>query len=297
MNLPPFESEFSASALPEITGEPLSHNALNIAVGSMSTSTRVEGSQQTLVVDAVQSFYLAKGVRSVVGSFTGHTNKVAPAALQAIGDYLMRLAVITVAAVNDAGRNSRTKSLPHTLDALRSALEGATGDVSADRQALAKIKASVDHETIMSLGYVHYVRNKWAGHASLDREFDKWANADSVLSIPLVEDALVRLVNAHQALADLIDGSQVLKPLAKASQLPQTSGSEIPFRVAWDAVIPLALLARESGRRQADALLDQLQSPPGYGTPHDTDWRAGSDHQRRREIIDRAAAQVADFAD
>jgi hypothetical protein len=293
MKLPPFESEFGASALPQITGQPLSHSRLDTAVGSMPPSRRVEGSQQTLVVDAVHSFYLAKAVRSVVGSFTGHTNKVAPAALQAIGDYLMRLAVITVAAVNDAGGNSRTKSLPHTVDALSRALEGANGDVSADQQGLADIRASVDHGTIPSLGYVYFVRNKWAGHASLDREFDNWADADSVLSIPLVEDALVRLVNAHQALADLIDGSQVVKPLAEASQLPHSNGSAIPFRVAWDAVIPLALLARESGRRQADALLDQLQSPPGYGTPDDTDWRPGSDHQRRREVIDRAAAQVS----
>ncbi|WP_153395061.1 hypothetical protein [Ornithinicoccus halotolerans] len=294
MKLPPFESEFDASVLPQIAGAPLSHSTLDTAVGSMPLSRRVEGSQQTLVIDAVHSFYLAKGVGRVVASFTGYTNQVAPAALRRVADDLMRLAVIAVAAVNDAGQNSRTRSLPHTVDALTVALQGTTG-TSVEQQGLANIKASVDHRTIPSLKYVHFVRNKWAGHASLDREFDKWADADTVLSIPLVEDALARLVNAHQALADLIDGSKSLKQLAKASHQP--TGSAIPMSVAWNAVIPLAMVARESGQRQAQALLDQLQSPLGYGKPDDTDWRPGSEHHRRRQIIDRAVALMAESED
>lgn len=131
------------------------------------------------------------------------------------------------------------------------------------------------------------------GHASLDREFDGRADADTSISLPLVEEALVRLVNAHQVLADLISESPLLQALAAAS----SSGSEgdaavIPFRVEWGVVTSLAMLAQESASRAADALLGQLQSPPGYGTAEDTDWRVGSEHHVRRVPVDEVAAQA-----
>jgi hypothetical protein len=257
----------------------------------MDPSVRVEASQQTVVIDAVHSYYLAKRFAHLVESFDGHTNAVAPAALAAIGQNLMRLAVVAVATVNDSGRNSRTKSLPHTLDALSGALKGEAGDVSAEAAGLKSIKKSIGHDAAKSLSYLNHIRNKWAGHASLDREFDSWADADTFISLPLVEDALVRLVNAHQALADLITGSPVLQALA-ASSSSKGDASVIPFRVEWGAVTPLAMLAQESASRTADALLDQLQSPPGYGTVEDTDWRVGSEHQRHRALVDEAAVHA-----
>lgn len=293
MKLQPFESEYGDDAPPQVVGVAITNPKLNASVAAMDPSARVEASQQTVVIDAVHSYYLAKRFWHLVESFDGYTNAAAPAALRSVGLNLMRLAVVAVATVNDSGMNSRTKSLPHTLDALGDALTGIVGDISPERLGLESIKKSIALDAATSLRYLNHIRNKWAGHASLDREFDDWADADTSLSLPLVEDALVRLVNAHQALADLIIGSPRLQALAAAS----SSGSKgdaavIPFRVAWSAVTPLAMLAQESASRSADALLDQLQSPPGYGTVEDTDWRIGSEHQRRRVLVDEVAAQA-----
>ena len=293
MKLQPFESEYGDDALPQVDGEAITHAKLNATVAAMDPAARVEASQQTVVIDAVHSYYLAKRFWHLVETFDGYTNAVTPTALKAVGQNLMRLAVVAVASVNDSGKNSRTKSLPHTLDALDDALAGKVGDVSADRAGLKSIKKSIGLDAATSLRYLNYIRNKWAGHASLDREFDRWADADTSISLPLVEDALVRLVNAHQALADLITGSPLLRALSAASSSgPKGDAAIVPFRVEWGAVIPLAMLAQESASRAADALLDQLQSPPGYGTVEDTDWRVGSEHQRRRVLLDEIAAQA-----
>ena len=59
----------------------------------------------------------------------------------------------------------------------------------------------------------------------------------------------------------------------------------------WGAVVPLALVAREWAGRVADAILDQVQSPPGYGSPDDTDWRPDSEHERQRRQIDEEVAR------
>jgi hypothetical protein len=117
---------------------------------------------------------------------------------------------------------------------------------------------------------------------------------DTVVSLPLVEDALVRLVSAHQELADLIDSSEVLGRLAAESQDSDDPDSRrvIEMRVDWGAVTVWAGVLREWAGRAAEALVDQLQSPPGYGTENDTDWSAGSEHQRQRSLIDEAADQA-----
>lgn len=292
MKLGPFKSEFDDDDLPNVQANTVTNALLDAKVAAMDPNARVEASQQTAVIDAVSSYYLAKHFLRVVGSLDGYTNAVAPAALKTVGENLMRLAVVTVATVNDDGANTRTKSLPHTIDALLSALPGQAGDLSAERAGLKNIRSLISLDSATSLRYLNYIRNKWAGHASLDRDFNTWAGADSFLSLPLVEDALVRLVNAHQELADLISGSPALRAIAATSPSVIENESEIPFRVAWSAVTPLAEVQREWASRAAGALLDQLQSPPGYGNAEDTDWRDGSDHQRRRAIIDDMASRA-----
>lgn len=292
MKLQPFESEYGDDTMPQVTGKAMTNSMLDAKVAAMDPSVRVEASQQTVVIDAVRSYYLAKRFAHLVKSFDGYTNAVAPAALKAVSESLMRQAVFAVATVNDSGKNSRTKSLPHTLDALSNALEGQADDVSREQAGLKSIKKSIDLDAAISLRYLNYIRNKWAGHASLDRDFDSWADADTFISLPLLEDALVRLVNAHQSLADLITGSPVLQALAAASPKFKEEASAVPFRIEWNAVTPLAMIAQEWASRAAGALLDQWQSPPGYGTVKDTDWNLGSEHQRRRALVDEAATRA-----
>jgi hypothetical protein len=298
MRMPSFKSEYEPWALPQVDGDPLTNDELDVQVLAMDSSQRVASSQQTLIIDAVHSFYLAKRYLHIVLPFDGYTNAVVPHALDAIGRSLLRLAVVAVAAVNDSDRRGRTTSLPHSIDVLRRALTAITGrDVSAELGEVQRIKDEINADRELSLKYLRHVRNKWAGHASLDREFDDWARADSVVSLPLVEDALVRLVNAHQEFADLIDGSEVLRELTdgpRSSDAEDSPPQEIPMRVEWGSVTALALVQREWARRAAEALVDQLQSPPGYGAKEDTDWRPGSEHQHRRSLIDEAAKRTSE---
>lgn len=63
---------------------------------------------------------------------------------------------------------------------------------------LSDLQADINSDRYAPLEYVRHLRNKWAGHPSLDRRFDAWADADKTLSIATVEAALARLVNnAH----------------------------------------------------------------------------------------------------
>lgn len=294
MKLRPFASEFDDSAVRQYGGEPLRNDELDTHVFGMDPSRRVEVSQQTLVLDGVRSFYFAKRFLELVAPFNRYTNSVVDGALEVIGENLMRLAVVAVGSIND-NTGTRTKSLPHAIAALERALDGVDDPVEAERAQLKRIKRDINADVVLSLKYLRHVRNKWAGHASLDREFDDWARADAGLSIPLVEDALVRLVNAHQQLADLIEHSEVLKTVA-ARPLPQDQGEGdtrvTPFSVAWESVTVLAMVIREWSGRAAEALVDQLESPPGYGSPEDTDWRPDSEHQRRRALVDEAAKRA-----
>ena len=242
----PFESEYDASQLPAIDGQPLGNKDLDDHVGGMAPWQRVELAQQTLVIDAVESYYLAKRFREKVLPFDAYTNAVVGNALKSVADRLMRLAVVAIASVND--RQPRTRSLPQTLDALAIALAMvADVDVETERMAIEALKSAVNADVVPSLKYVRHLRNKWAGHASLDRDFDPWAGADAAVSLPLVEDALVRLVSAHQRLADLIDESEVLRALAREPEIkvPVELPVTIPMTVEWGAVVPLAQVARE----------------------------------------------------
>jgi hypothetical protein len=257
----PFESEFADSDLPTIDGTQLSHSVLRAHMDGLPASHRVSRSQQDVVVDAVGNFYLAKRFREIVLPFDGFSDGIGHRALEAIGFNLMRQAVISVAAANDPERGGRTTSLPHLLWVLKKRLDdhaSATGDdVSREVVAIDELAAEIDHTTVPSLKYVYFVRNKWAGHTSLDREFDDWADADSALSIPIVEDALVRLVNAHGKLVKLVAGSRLLQQITQAPATP--ASDEIQMSIDWSATTVWADIERDWAGKAAQAILNQLQ--------------------------------------
>lgn len=164
MKLPQFESEYDASALPKIDASPLTNSDLTARAEAMASWQRVEGSQQTLILDAVRSFYLAKRFHEIVLPFDGFTNAVAGSALEVVGTSLMRLAVIAVATVNDSGKDGRTRSLPHTLARLSRLLDRVTDqDVSGERAGIQDLKSSINADSVVSLKYLRHMRNKWGG--------------------------------------------------------------------------------------------------------------------------------------
>ncbi|MDO8381838.1 MAG: hypothetical protein Q7T17_02485 [Microbacterium sp.] len=301
MKISPFTSEFPPAALPAVTGSPLGNAQLDQHGAKTAHSNRAERAQQIAIGNAVHGFYLAKRYSEQLAQFHGWTNALSERAVTGIEAKLWRLAVVDVAMVNDTNKLSRSASLPSVLAAMKQTLDAAPdAALDADRSTLQDMRDSINADTVVPLMYVRHLRNKWAGHPSMDRDFDDWADADQTMSIPLIEEALAILVRAHQEAADLSARCSVLAPLFEVpaptgevvTQPDGTVLERFPMTVQWSNVTALADDMRFGARRDAEALFDQMASPPGYGGREDRDWSAGSEHARRRATIDDAAAQV-----
>lgn len=304
MKIHTFESDFAPEDLPQISGDPLVNKKLLKHLRSLSPSKRVELSQENLVLGAVTDYYFAKYVYLGLKNFSGFTNYWAQETLELICRNLMKQAVISIASTVDQA-TGRTKSLWHTIELLEKELTKSTNDVRAEKELLKDIKELIDPNQVSSLKvssikYVQHMRNKWAGHASLDRIVDSWADGDEYISLPLLEDALVRIINAYQRMSTLISISDDLKKLAQpaqpsAEQLPDGS-KRIPLTIDWSNTYVWAMFFQELAAKRAKSLIDQLTSPPNYGHPSDRDISVGSDHDARRGKINEVAALV-DFED
>lgn len=303
MKVSPFESEYSANDLPSVTGAPMTNQQLESLISQRGPWVRAERAQQHAVLDAVHGYYLAKRFSEEVTDFNGWTNRVVKGAVAEVEARLWKLAVIEVAGVNDRTSLTRGASLQSVLVSMRDALQSSSDPTAASE--LAQVNAllsATNAERVTSLRYIRHVRNKWAGHPSMDRDFDAWADADKHLSLPLIEDALALLVRSHHEAATLASTSSTLAPLFEtprpdAQTIEDGNGTIIrtaPVTVAWGNVTVLAMTMRDSAARRASALLDQMVSPPGYGDASDTDWRSGSDHARAREAIDESLARRPD---
>lgn len=302
MKLHSFESEFGAEEVPHVSGQPLTRPELDDLAGARGHWVRAERAQQNAVLDAVYGFYLAKHFDIAVSTFAGWTNKRAEAAVDAVRTRLWKSAVVDVAGMNDENTPLRIASLQAVLTSMVGVLTSSSeSGAEADLASVQLLRAQTNANSVIPLKYVRHVRNKWAGHPSMDREFDTWADADEFLSVPLVEEALALLVRSHQAASDLARRSTVLEPLfAAPTPSSQTASGDgepvewIPMSVAWSNVTSIAEIMREAATKAAYALVDQLASPPGYGTAEDTDIGADSVHARARADID---AQVLGCVD
>lgn len=261
MRIRHFVSEFNADQLPDLDGDPLGNANLDALVEAMPVSGRIEMSQQVLVLEAVRTYYFAKtfgqGAQELLAADVpesiSHT-------LTMMGKDLMRLAVINVASVNDKG--SRTKSLPNTLSVLKAALSGLQGpDAEAARSLIDEISKSINADTQPPLKYLRHMRNKWAGHASLDRHVDDWADASSSLSLPLIEEGLVILVNAHQDLSEVINMSEHARSVATAAlSKPAVINGEVtvPMTFNWSSAVVLAEVVRQAAKNSAARIVERL---------------------------------------
>ena len=262
MRLPTFTSEYTKDDLPAVSGDPLDTPALAPYFAQLPQAKRIEFAQQNVVLDAVQSYYFAKylyvGLEGSVSSASFWLSE----ALERMCENLMKQAVTSIAATFDVDPRKRSMSLPHAISVLEDALANSGKDVTAEKALLQDIKQSVNADLVVSLRYVRHMRNKWAAHASLDRSFDDWADGDRHLSLPLVEEALVHMINAYQDLSTLIPLSDDLAALADpqppaVQQLPDGS-STVAMQIDWSSIKVWAPVFQLFAQREAEALLERL---------------------------------------
>lgn len=263
MKPPPFESEYADSVLPTFEGDPATHGMLRVSADAEIPWTQMSVLLGTTATKAVQTFYLAKRFHQYFSDLPESDDRVGRA-IGDISDRLMRLAVLDVAALNDGGLAgndpgySRTASLPTAHQRMKRHLIAANAP-AADLDHLHKLRAdiNVDHHT--PLKYVRHLRNKWAGHPSLDRRFDAWAGADKSLSNAAVEAALVRLVNNAYDTAAFVSSAPGLQSFRQPPTVLDPAG-RIPMEMDLTNVLVWANLMRDSTGRGVRALRAQITS-------------------------------------
>ena len=215
----------------------------------------------TTVIQAVQSFYLAKRSRQYFSDLPEDDDRVGQA-IEHINNRLMRMAVLDIAALNDGGlggkdpENTRTASLPTAHRRMKRHLTAANAS-AAELDQLGKLQADINCNHYMPLKYVRHLRNKWAGHPSLDRRFDAWADADKILSIAVVEAALTRLVNNAHDTAGFVSSAPALQDFRQPPAVANPDGSW-PMEVNLSTVTVFAELMRESADKEVRALRAQI---------------------------------------
>ncbi|MGO4383407.1 hypothetical protein [Specibacter sp. RAF43] len=251
----------------------MTNKDLDAEVAKVPEHERVEISQQNLILGVVKGFYFAK-------YFFRKTNAVdyeGDDRLQGTFGYLshqmLKQAVISVATTIDLTTGKpvdgkkppgRTASMPHLLERIKKTLEDLDTDASAELELVEHIRKSMDPQKHLTLEYVQYMRNKWAGHASMDRRFDTWMQANDSPSIPAVEAALVRIVNAYEDFSDLVEMSDTLTEKTKKPQQTPTINADgqktRKMTVDWSSIRTFAPLLRESSQKEVDHFFETLSS-------------------------------------
>jgi hypothetical protein len=265
MRLPNFQSEFAPHEVPDLTGARETNKKLDAEVAKVPEHERVEISQQNLILDVVKDFYFAKYFFLKTNTRNYEGDDRLQGTFGYLSEQLLKQAVISVATAIDltTGKSEdgkkppgRTASLPHLLERIKKTLEDLDTDASAELDLVEHIRKSVDPQKHLTLEYVQYMRNKWAGHASMDRRFDKWVQAKDSPSIPALEAALVRIVNAYEDFSDLVEMSDTLtEKTTKPKQVPTINGDghkTWTMTVDWSSIRTWAPVQRESAQKEVD---------------------------------------------
>lgn len=262
MNQSSFESEYDDEHVRSFLGEPKVNSEIKTLSDAEVPWTQMSTLLQETVLKAVQNFYLAKKFRQNFSGFSGNGEQPDRVArtIANIEMQLWRMAVIDVAGINDqsASDASRAASLPQALMRMRSVLKALGAPAAADLERLEDIRSSINAANHQELLYVRHLRNKWAGHPSLDRRFDDWAEADTSVHLPVVEAALVRLVRGCQAAADLADASDHLTAFRQPQSPSMTVGKPYPMTFNPSNVTLLADVMRDSVRQDVRAVRAQF---------------------------------------
>lgn len=245
----------------------MENDPLNAAVLALPAEERV-AEAYALILHAVYSYYFAKELNNTMGDIIQRTTGPLHSALEQIHESVLKTAVIAIAKTIDE-TTGRTRSLPHALKALQlSAGSSPTGpdedsETEATIQLLGQILKMTNPDNVKSLLYVRHVRNKWAGHASWDLSADTWPTGDNVLNFPLLEDGLIRMVNAFEEFGVLLGMSPYLRSLENAVRrktVSEDGTSTLRVTVAWKEVVPMAHTMRSHGQESAKQLLKQFEN-------------------------------------
>jgi hypothetical protein len=264
MKIPRFASEYDSADVPELVDHTMLNTTLFGKLADLAFYERLETAQQNLILRAVSNFYLAKYFDQAVlrTEFDKSESRLKSVVLQ-ISDGLNMQAVVSVATTVDTV-SGRTASLPHLLVRVRKELEDSTADTAQQLDRVDEIAASANPDLYRPLKYVTHLRNKWAAHSSFDLHFDDWSMdvTEKTLSWPLIEAALVRVVNAFDDYAELEESSAELREAAaRPQQVPTTddAGHKV-FRatVKWSNVRVLAQAAREIAEKDSAVLFETL---------------------------------------
>lgn len=261
MKPPPFESEYADSLLPTFEGSPATHAELAASADDEIPWTQMSALLGSTVINAVQSFYLAKRTRQHFSNLPEDDDRVG-LVMKDIGRRLMRQAVLDIAGLNDGGLaskdpgNSRTASLPAAHRRMKQRLISAQAPL-ADLNRLDGLRTDINSDHHMPLKYVRHLRNKWAGHPSLDRRFDAWARADKTLQIPVVEAALVRLVNNASDTAEFVSSVPALEDFDQPPAARNADGS-ILMEIKLSSVLVWAEIMRDSAGQNVRSLRAQI---------------------------------------
>ncbi|RNL77595.1 hypothetical protein [Nocardioides marmorisolisilvae] len=266
MKMRAFASEFGPEDLPTVVGEPMEKGPLNAQVGSVLPAERVDQSLLNLLSEAVYSYYFAKQAAPGLAAIAGDQPAGLSYAIESVRTTLLKQAIIGIATTIDV-TTGRTASLPDALDALKrdltTRLQVAPDDETQTAlELLSYIVSMTNANNVLSLKYVRHLRNKWAGHASLDPTFDPWADAGSTVNLPLLEDALARMVNAYQDLGTLVSMSTDLQDLEAQGNIGEVleDGSvRYQMKLGWSGANSLSQVIREEAKKGADALVQRLR--------------------------------------
>ncbi|NRD62999.1 hypothetical protein HRD49_14715 [Corallococcus exiguus] len=264
MKFSDFTSEYDLADLPTISGPPLTNADLDSLVGAISPESRVDQALANMLWGAVYLYYFAKRAHPRLAVMAAERS-VLRSAIRVVDTSLVKQAVIGIASTIDL-TTGRTSSLPHALDALEAELnirlsKAFDTETAAAVELIQHIRGETNADTVLSLKYVRYFRNKWAGHSSLDRSVDSWAGADTTLNFSLLEDALVRMVNAFQNLGTLAPMSRELRDIearGHAAEVQSDGTQRVRMAISWNGAAAMALVMREAAQKAAEAFLDQL---------------------------------------
>ncbi|GAA1697338.1 hypothetical protein GCM10009808_13520 [Microbacterium sediminicola] len=267
MRVPRFTSEYSDS---QPSDEPMSNAEVTALVQTLASHEDSEAAQQNLVLRSVKDFYHAKyfWLRTRDADYKGDDRL--KRVTKHFQNVLFRQAVVSIATAMDTTLSNagggdkamRTASLPQMLDRVASRLDSAEADTTAAKELMSTIKERVDPERHPVLKYVRHMRNKWAGHASLDIRFDDWEGGASALRISHLESALARIVNAFEDYADLVEMSDALTSATteppRAPVVDSLGRESIPLRVDWFSVGVAANVVREATDKDVDRFVAVL---------------------------------------
>lgn len=273
MRPPNFESEFAPHEVPDLTGARVKNKDLDAEVAKVPEHERLEVSQRNLILGVVRDFYFAKYFFQKTNAVDYQGDDRLQGTFGYLSHQMLKQAVISVATTIDLTTGKpvdgkkppgRTASMPHLLERIGKTLEDLDTDANAELELIELIRESVDPQKHLTLEYVQYMRNKWAGHASMDRRFDTWVQANDSLSIPAVEAALVRIVNAYEDFSDLVEMSDTLTEKTKTPEQTPTINADghktWKMTVDWSSIRTLAPLLRESSQKEVDHFFETLSS-------------------------------------